>query len=123
MIFDNNDRPGILLSSAVDKYANLFGVACGEKNVLFTNNDSAYETAISLSQKGIYIEAIIDNREEIDSKLIKETEKNNIKIYKGYTVIDTSGYKRINKVSIMQLSKDGQKVESRRLSITEFSLL
>ena len=89
LIFNNNDRPGILLSSAIEKYANFFGVACGEKNVLFTNNDSAYETAISLYQKGINIEAIIDNREEIDSKLIKETEKNNIKVYKGYTVVDT----------------------------------
>ena len=75
LIFDNNDRPGILLSSAINKYASLFGVACGEKNILFTNNDSAYEAAISLYQKGINIEAIIDNREEIDSKLIKETEK------------------------------------------------
>ncbi len=118
LIFDNNDRPGILLSSAVEKYANFFGVACGEKNVLFTNNDSAYETAISLFQKGINIETIIDNREEIDSRLIKEAEKNNIKIYKGYTVVDTSGYKRINKISIMQLSKDGQKVVGSKISIT-----
>ena len=117
LIFNNNDRPGILLSSAVEKYANFYGVACGEKNVLFTNNDSAYETAISLYQKGINIEAIIDNREEIDSKLIKEIEKNNIKVYKGYTIVDTSGYKRINKISIMQLSKDGQKVTGSKTSI------
>ena len=117
LIFDNNDRPGIMLSSAVEKYADLFGVACGEKNVLFTNNDSAYETALSLCQKGIKIEAIIDNREEIDSKLIKETEKNNIKIYKGYTVVNTFGYKRINKISIMQLSKDGQKVVGSKILI------
>ena len=117
LIFDNNDRPGILLSSAIEKYANFFGVACGEKNVLFTNNDSAYETAISLFQKGINIEAIIDNREEIDSRLIKEAEKNKIKVYKGYTVVDTSGYKRLNKISIMQLSKDGQKVVGSKISI------
>ncbi|MDC2990848.1 sarcosine oxidase subunit alpha family protein [Candidatus Pelagibacter sp.] len=117
LIFDNNDRPGILLSSAIEKYSNFFGVACGQKNVLFTNNDSAYETAISLLQKGINIEAIIDNREEVDSKLVKEIEKNNIKIYKGYTVVNTFGYKRINKISIMQLSKDGQKVVGSRVSI------
>ncbi len=118
LIFDNNDRPGILLSSAIEKYANFFGVACGQKNILFTNNDSAYETAISLYQKGIHIEAIIDNREDIDSKLIKETEKINIKIYKGYTIINTAGYKRINKIIIMQLSKDGQKVVGSKKSIT-----
>ena len=28
LIFDNNDRPGILLSSAIEKYANFFGTAC-----------------------------------------------------------------------------------------------
>ena len=117
LIFNNNDRPGILLCSAINKYANLFGVACGEKNILFTNNDTAYETAINLFNKGINVEAIIDNREEIDSKLIKDAEKYNIKIYKGYTVVNTSGYKRINKISIMQLSKDGQKVVGSKISI------
>ncbi len=110
LIFDNNDRPGILLSSAIEKYANLYGVACGEKNVLFTNNDTAYEAAISLIHKGINVEAIIDNREEIDSKMVREAEKNYIKVYKGYTVVNTYGYKKINRISIMQLSKDDQKV-------------
>ena len=117
LIFNNNDRPGILLSSAIKRYADLFGVSCGEKNVLLTNNDSAYETAISLTQKGINIEAIIDNREEVDSKLVYEIEKNNIKIYKGFTVVDTSGYKRINKLSIMKLSKDGQKVIGSKINL------
>ena len=118
MIFDNNDRPGILLSSAIKRYADFFGVVCGEKNVLFTNNDSAYETAISLIQKGINIEAIIDTREEVESKLLYEVEKNNIKIFKGYTVTDTFGYKRINKISIKQLSKDGQKVIGSRINLS-----
>ena len=53
LIFNNNDRPGIMLSSAVKKYADYYGVICGNQNVLFTNNDSAYETAISLSKKVI----------------------------------------------------------------------
>ena len=118
MIFDNNDRPGILLSSAIKRYADFFGVACGEKNILFTNNDSAYETAISLIQKGINVEAIIDNREEVDSKLLYEVEKNNIKIFKGYTVTNTFGYKRINRISIMQLSKDGQKVVGSKIDLS-----
>ena len=110
LIFDNNDRPGILLSSAIKKYIDLYGVACGKNNVLFTNNDTAYETAISLIQRGIKINAIIDNREQVDSKISYEVEKNNIKIYKGYSVVDTYGYRRIDKISIMKLSKDGQTV-------------
>ena len=100
LIFDNNDRPGILLSSAIKKYIDLYGVACGGNNILFTNNDTAYETAMSLIQRGIKINAIIDNREQIDSKISYEVEKNNIEIYKGYTVVDTYGHKRINKIAL-----------------------
>ena len=118
LIFNNNDRPGILLSSAIKKYADLFGVACGNKNILLTNNDSAYETAISLIQKGIKVEAVIDNREQIDSKLLYDVEKNNVKIFKGFTIVDTSGYKKINKISIMQLSKDGQKVIGSKINLS-----
>ncbi len=117
LIFDNNDRPGILLSSAIKKYADLFGVACGEKNIFLTNNDSAYETALSLIQKGIHVEAIIDNRDNVESKLLYEVEKNNIKVIKGSTIVDTYGYKRINKVIIMQLSKDGQRVVGSKTSL------
>jgi len=118
MIFDNNDRPGILLSSAIKRYIDFFGVACGEKNILFTNNDSAYETAISLIQKGINVEAIIDNREMVDSKLVYEVEKNNVKIFKGYTITNTFGYKRISRISLMQLSKDGQKVVGSKIDLS-----
>ena len=110
LIFNNNDRPGILLSSAIKRYVDVFGVTCGKKIIFFTNNDSAYETAISLIRNGIKVEAIIDNREQLDSKLIYKVEKNNVKIFKGFTVVDTSGYKRINKVSIMKLSIDGKSV-------------
>ena len=118
LIFDNNDRPGILLSSAIKRYADLFGVACGEKNIFLTNNDSAYETAISLIQKGIKVEAIVDNREEIESKLLYEIEKNNVKVFKGFTIVNTNGYKKINKVSLMKLSKDGQKVIGSKINLS-----
>ena len=118
LIFDNNDRPGILLSSAIKRYADLFGVACGEKNIFLTNNDSAYETAISLIQKGIKVEAIVDNREEIESKLLYEVEKNNIKVFKGFTIVNTNGYKKINRVSLMKLSKDGQKVIGSKINLS-----
>ena len=36
LIFNNNDRPGIMLSSAIKKYSEFYGVACGSKNVFFT---------------------------------------------------------------------------------------
>ena len=117
LIFNNNDRPGILLSSAIKKYVDFYGVKSGEKIVLFTNNDTAYETALSLNDKGIKVEAIIDIRNENDSELIKSVKNLNIQIFNNHTIVDTEGYKRINKVSIMELSKDGTSVVGKKINI------
>ena len=36
-IFNNNDRPGIMLANSVKKYLDFYGVSSGLKNVIFTN--------------------------------------------------------------------------------------
>jgi len=117
LIFDNNDRPGIMLSSAIKKYADYYGVICGKKNVFFTNNDSAYESVLSLSKKGIKVKAIIDIREKSESSIIKEAESLGIKIYWSHTVVDTHGYKKLKKISVMELSKDGLSVVGSKINI------
>ena len=117
LIFNNNDRPGIMLSSAVKKYADYYGVVCGKKTVFFTNNDSAYESAISLNKKGLNVEAIIDIRKKSDSELIKEVEKIGIQIYWSHTVVDAHGYKRLKEITIMPLSKDDMSVIKKKINI------
>ena len=117
LIFDNNDRPGIMLSSAVKKYADYYGVVCGKKNIFFTNNDSAYESALSLSKKGIKVEAIIDIRENSDSSIVEEAKKLGINIYWSHTVVDTYGYKKLKKISLMRLSRDGQSTIGSKINI------
>ena len=107
-----------MLSSAIKKYSEFYGVACGSKNVFFTNNDSAYESAISLYNKGINVEAIIDIREQSESKIVKKVKEAGIKIYWSHSIVDTTGYKRLNTVSIMKLSNDGTSVTGSKISIS-----
>ena len=59
-------------------------------------------------KKGINVDAIIDIREKSNTEFTKEAQNLGVKIYNSYTVVDTEGYKRINKITIMKLSKDGQ---------------
>jgi sarcosine oxidase, subunit alpha len=108
LVFNNNDRPGIMLSSAIKKYTDYYGVICGKKNVFFTNNDSAYETAISLINKGIKVEAIIDIREKSESSAVIEAKNLGLNIFWLHTVVDTHGYKKLKQITLMELSKDGQ---------------
>jgi sarcosine oxidase subunit alpha len=48
-----NDRPGVMMAGAALTYLRRFGVAPGENVVVFTNNDSAYETALALAEAGL----------------------------------------------------------------------
>jgi sarcosine oxidase subunit alpha len=62
MLFPDNDRPGVMLAGAADKYAHAFGVACGERVVIACNSDSAYRVAASLRSAGVNVIALIDRR-------------------------------------------------------------
>ncbi|MEP6546671.1 MAG: 2Fe-2S iron-sulfur cluster-binding protein [Gammaproteobacteria bacterium] len=66
MIFPNNDRPGVMLAGAADKYAHGFGVACGERVVIAANSDSAYQAAASLRAAGVNVIALVDRRPRAD---------------------------------------------------------
>ncbi len=115
LIFNNNDRPGIMLSSSIKKYIDYYGVKCGQKVSLFTNNDSAYETAISLNNSGVNINSVIDIRDKTNSSIVKQAEKLGIKIHWKSTIVNTNGYKKINSIEIMQLSDDGTAVVGKKI--------
>jgi sarcosine oxidase subunit alpha len=66
MIFPNNDRPGVMLAGAADKYAHAFGVACGQRVVIAANSDSAYRVAASLRGAGVNVVALVDRRPQAD---------------------------------------------------------
>jgi sarcosine oxidase subunit alpha len=60
--FEDNDRPGIMMASAVRTYLNRYGVVPGKRVTLFANTDQARATARELMAAGITVAAIIDPR-------------------------------------------------------------
>ena len=60
--FPDNDRPGIMLASAVRTYLNRYGVVPGKRVTLFANTDQARATARELMAAGVQVAAIIDPR-------------------------------------------------------------
>ena len=117
LVFDGNDRPGIMLTSAVKKYLNFYSVKCGNQIVIFTNNDSAYETALDLHNKGSNVKAIIDIREKSPGDLPKKCKEIGLKIYWKHTIVSSAGHSRVKKVSIMKLSKNNTDVIGDKINI------
>ncbi|MES2915586.1 MAG: sarcosine oxidase subunit alpha family protein [Pseudomonadota bacterium] len=65
--FENNDRPGIMMASAVRTYLNRYGVVPGKRVTLFANTDQARGVARELMAAGVTVAAIIDPRPDASS--------------------------------------------------------
>ncbi|MBA3908872.1 MAG: sarcosine oxidase subunit alpha [Rhodobacter sp.] len=65
--FPDNDRPGIMMASAVRTYLNRYGVVPGKRVTLFANTDAARGVARDLMAAGVTVAAIIDPRPDASS--------------------------------------------------------
>jgi len=105
LVFGNNDTPGVVLSSAAKEYLKVYGVLVGRNPLIFTNNDSAYETAIEFKKNGIW-PIVLDTRSNPDSEIIDEAKRMGIDIKFSYVVIAAKGYKKVKSAEIAKISED-----------------
>jgi len=62
--FGNNDRPGVMLASAMRAYINRYAATPGRRIAVFTDNDDGWRTAADAHAAGIEIVAVVDSRAE-----------------------------------------------------------
>ena len=105
IVFGNNDAPGVMLSSGAKEYMKVYGVLVGKKPIIFTNNDSAYETAIEFKNNGVE-PLILDTRKEQNSELVNEAKNKGIEIKFSHAVIKANGYKKVKSAIIGELTED-----------------
>ncbi len=107
LVFGNNDRPGIMLASAVSTYVNRYAVRPGSRAVVCTNNDSAYRAALDLARAGVVVAAIVDSRRAPGGALPALARQAGIAIIDGAVVADTHGRRRVRAVDVMRLDAGG----------------
>ena len=98
LVFPSNDRPGVMLASAVQSYINRFAVRPGTRAVVFTNNDSAYAAARSMRSAGIEIAAVVDSRENVPDAIRRSL--NGLEILAGHEIVQVYGHRRARKVAV-----------------------
>ena len=106
LVFPNNDRPGVMLASAVSGYIHRYAVCPGRRGVLFTNNDGAYRTALDLVSAGASVAAIIDCRVEGAGAIAEPLRRSGVEIYQGCVIADVTGRKSVRSVEVVPLSAD-----------------
>lgn len=112
LAFCNNDRPGVMLASAVSAYVNRFAVRPGKRVVVFTNNDSAYETAIDLVEAGSYV-VVVDSRAGGAGSAAEKAAQKGVSVLAGHVVTDVVGRRSVRGAQVAGWSGDPKyRVES-----------
>jgi len=91
--FPANDRPGIMLASAIRGYLGRYGVAAGRSVALFTSHDEAHRTAIDLIGAGVHVAAVIDSRTGVERR-------GDYRLIEGGRVVATRGRRALTGITV-----------------------
>jgi sarcosine oxidase subunit alpha len=100
LVFPGNDRPGILLAGAGQTYLNRYGVQVGNRVVVVTAADAAYQAALDLHSAGIAVAAVADVRQTPTGALPEAARRAGINVIPACTVLGTSGDLRVNRIAL-----------------------
>ena len=109
MLFPNNDRPGVMLAGAADKYAHAFGVACGQRVVIAANSDSAYVVAASLRSAGVNVTALLDRRSPGDIAAVVPSD---VRVMTGVAISKVRGTSAVRGCAVVATESSGSRRET-----------
>ncbi|MFM2479780.1 sarcosine oxidase subunit alpha [Celerinatantimonas sp. YJH-8] len=118
LVFSNNDLPGCMLPSAISAYINRYAVTPGQKLVLMTTNDDAYQCALDWHGSGREVVAIVDTRANPQGTLIEKAHQQGIRIITGSAVIEAKGSKCIDGVWVSSIDAKGEQLTGRAKFLT-----
>ncbi|MEM9329901.1 MAG: sarcosine oxidase subunit alpha family protein [Pseudomonadota bacterium] len=102
LLFDNNDKPGVMLSSAVRRYVDRFAVIPGHNVAICTNNDDGYKTANVLRANGIRVAVICDARKTA-SAVAQAAAKSGLPVELGIIPAKAHGRHRVSSLSMQRI--------------------
>ncbi len=100
LVFGGNDRPGVMMASAVRTYANRFRVAAGRRIALFTATDDGWRTALDLTHAGVAVEAIVDARAQVSPQLLAASKPTGARVLLGSHVVRTQGARGLTRIAV-----------------------
>ncbi len=111
LVFADNDRPGIVLAGAAQKWLNQFGVTVGNNVGVFTACDTAYAAAFDLYEAGTHIAVIVDQRATVDQALLEQANELGIRVMPNAGVVGVTGKLRINGIKVKTASGSEETIE------------
>ena len=110
LLFENNDRPGIMLTTAAQRLIRLYSVKPGTRAVVATNNDTGYFAALDLLDAGVEVAVVVDSRPELPEGLdaASALESRGIPILTAHAITRAEGKKNVRAVTIQHVNSAGE---------------
>jgi sarcosine oxidase, subunit alpha len=100
LVFDGNDTPGVMLSSAAKTFALRYGVAVGQSVAVMAAHDSGWQDAFALAKVGVSIATIIDVRDTVSPDLRQQAIDLGINFKLNHSVIGVSGRHGVKSIEL-----------------------
>ena len=100
LLFANNDRPGIMLAGAVQRYCKRYAVTTGKRIVVATNNDSGYGVATTLASAGVEVVAIVDSRAKPGARQASQALAQSLTVFPNAVIQDSRGDRGVRRVAV-----------------------
>ena len=100
LVFANNDLPGVMLGTAVQRLVNLYSVKPGENAVVITANDSGWQVAANLQEIGVTVTAVADERSGAAPDLVEKVVNGGTAVHWGHTILAANGSGKVESAQI-----------------------
>lgn len=110
LVFPDNDRPGVVLADAARVFVDRYGVRPGNRAVVFTACDTAYEAALALHEAGVDVRLVADLRSSPSGPAVEAVRRAGIKVVGSASIVGTSGRLRVRSVHLGMIDGDGKVV-------------
>ena len=115
VVFRNNDLPGVVMCSGLDRLMRLYGVVPSAAIVVLAGNDLAYRTAFSSLDSGANVAAIVDLRNTCnDTRLSDEAKRRGVALFQGCGIYEAKHglfSHGLSQVDVHKLDERGEAVK------------
>ena len=101
LLFDNNERPGVMQAGCAHRMARTYGILPGNEAVFSVGHDLGLEAAVDLSDLGLKVACVADIREDGQTpELLLALAERKIPVLKGWVAARAHGSRQVEKVTL-----------------------
>ena len=101
LLFDNNERPGVMQVGCAHRLARIYGLLPGKEALFSVGHDLGLEAAVDLFDLGLKINCVADIREDGQNpELLLALTEREIPVLKGWVAAKAHGRKQVEKVTL-----------------------